>query len=189
MSHAEHENINHSHDPRQHPLGPGQTGRRGVMGFICEQENEVDKGSDSPVNERFQGDDDGRDLNPCLQISVEIRCASTTSGDRAVTFCSGDIGSIPATRFQGDDDGRNLNPCLQISVEIRCASTTSGDIAVTFCSGDIGDIAVTFCSGDIGDRAVTFCSGDIGSIPATRFQGDDDGRDLNPCLQISVEIR
>ncbi|CAL8340791.1 unnamed protein product [Arctogadus glacialis] len=55
MSHAEHENINHSHDPRQRPLGPGQSGRRGVMGFICEQENEVDKGSDSPVNEGAGG--------------------------------------------------------------------------------------------------------------------------------------
>ncbi|CAL8369175.1 unnamed protein product [Boreogadus saida] len=42
--------------------------------------------SSSPAGQqRFQGDDDGRDLNPCLQISVEIRCASTTSGDRAVT--------------------------------------------------------------------------------------------------------
>ncbi|CAL8371444.1 unnamed protein product [Boreogadus saida] len=25
------------------------------------------------LSQRFQGDDDGRDLNPCLQISVEIR--------------------------------------------------------------------------------------------------------------------
>ncbi|CAL8237769.1 unnamed protein product [Boreogadus saida] len=32
------------------------------------------------LSQRFQGDDDGRDLNTCLQISVEIRCASTTSG-------------------------------------------------------------------------------------------------------------
>ncbi|CAL8371414.1 unnamed protein product [Boreogadus saida] len=32
------------------------------------------------LSHRFQGDDDGPDLNPCLQISVEIRCATTTSG-------------------------------------------------------------------------------------------------------------
>ncbi|CAL8383604.1 unnamed protein product [Boreogadus saida] len=71
------------------------------------------------LSQRFQGDDDGRDLNPCLQISVEISCCLCDAGDATEVLCSGDIGLLrgkvvePAVRNMDPKEQQELLERIQ----------------------------------------------------------------------------
>ncbi|CAL8267803.1 unnamed protein product [Boreogadus saida] len=120
------------------------------------------------------------------------------------------VSLLLSQRFQGDDDGRDLNPCLQISVEISMSvvkwsvlKLLRGDLRETFVStADLGSSPTN----NTQIKQIGSCPTNntqikqIGSSPTNNTQikqiGSPRGfketmmtRDLNPCLQISVEIR